>query len=50
MNKVLLKDTIKDWYLIESMGDKVLLIDRKNNIKIVEYKELDFIQTDQQIK
>nr|EKU0759735.1 hypothetical protein [Acinetobacter baumannii] len=50
LNKVLLKDTIKDWYLIESMGDKVLLIDRKNNIKIVEYKELDFIQTDQQIK
>ncbi|MEB6638504.1 hypothetical protein KWD59_05855 [Acinetobacter baumannii] len=45
LSKALLKDSIKDWYLIESMGDKVLLIDKKNNIKIVEYKELDFIQT-----
>lgn len=45
LSKALLKDSIKEWYLIESMGDKVLLIDKKNNIKIVEYKELDFIQT-----
>lgn len=45
LGKALLKDSIKDWYLIESMGDKFLLIDTKNNIKIVEYKELDFIQT-----
>lgn len=50
LNKALLKDTIKDWYIIETMGDKVLLIDKKNNIKIVEYKELDFIQTDELIK
>lgn len=49
LNKVLLKDTIKDWFIIESMGDKVLLIDKKNNIKIVEYKELDFIQTDKKL-
>lgn len=47
LNKAILKDSKTDWYLIESMGDKVLLIDKKNNIKIVEYKELDFIQTDQ---
>ncbi|MDR0068553.1 hypothetical protein RFX60_15005 [Acinetobacter sp. 11520] len=46
LSKALLKDSIKDWYLIESMGDKVLLIDKKNNIKIVEYKEIDLIQTD----
>lgn len=45
LSKAILKDSIKEWYLIESMGDKVLLIDNKNNIKIVEYKELDFIQT-----
>lgn len=45
LNKVLLKDSVKDWYLIETMGDKVLIIDKMNNIKIIEYKELDFIQT-----
>ncbi|MDO0888744.1 hypothetical protein NCW36_15555 [Acinetobacter pittii] len=45
LSKALLKDSIKEWYLIESMGDKVLLIDKRNHIKIVEYKELDLIQT-----
>ncbi|HBI9040135.1 TPA: hypothetical protein JI392_RS14085 [Acinetobacter baumannii] len=49
LSKALLKDSIKDWYLIESMGDKVLLIDKKNNIKIVEYKEIDLIQTDKKL-
>ncbi|WP_368678430.1 hypothetical protein [Acinetobacter lactucae] len=45
LNKILLKETIKDWYLIESMGEKLIIIDKKNNIKIIEYKDLDFIQT-----
>ncbi|HEE6562263.1 hypothetical protein JDA50_19760 [Acinetobacter pittii] len=49
LNKILLKDTIKDWYLIESMGEKLIIIDKKNNIKIIEYKDLDFIKTERKL-
>lgn len=44
MNESKIKGSNDIWYLIEVMGDKVLLINSTNKIKIIEYKDLDFIQ------
>ncbi|MDR9561545.1 hypothetical protein [Acinetobacter baumannii] len=45
LNKAKLKGINQNWYVIESMGDKFLLIDARNKIKIIEYKDIEYIQT-----
>ncbi|CAA0221869.1 hypothetical protein NQ661_16725 [Acinetobacter baumannii] len=44
LNKTKLKSLNQDWYVIETMGEKFLLIDNNNKIKIIEYKDIEYIQ------
>jgi len=44
LNKVKIKASKEEWFLIEAMGDKYLLIDKDQNFKILEYKDIDIIQ------
>ncbi|MEN8942651.1 hypothetical protein [Acinetobacter baumannii] len=45
LNKVNLKASKEEWFLIEAMGDKYLLIDKKQKFKVIEYKDIDVIQS-----
>ncbi|MDC5208308.1 hypothetical protein OHW43_11595 [Acinetobacter baumannii] len=44
LNKTKLKSINEDWFVIETMGEKFLLINNNNKIKIIEYKDIEYIQ------
>lgn len=45
LNLVVLKNSQEKWFLIEMVGDKAYLISEKdNNIKIIEYKDIEYIK------
>lgn len=49
LNKVSLDKSEEEWLLVNTFGDKVVLVnsyESKRKVKVIEIKELEFVQTD----